>query len=96
MDNFNKTEEELNTASDLNKPKSDTAKIKTDEAFFEEAVKIVNRLMKQYDALLELSKKHHVANKDIDYMFSEIKKYNDSTKKAFKESDKDSGFTFKK
>lgn len=77
-----------------NKPNE--APMKTEEAFFDEAEKVVNRLLKQYDSLLELSKKHHAEDKDINYMFNAIKKYHDATKKTYKDSDKDNGFSFKK
>jgi hypothetical protein len=92
MDDTNKTNEVPNNERELQ------AKVqtKTEDAFFEEAEKVVNRLLKQYDTLLEVSKKYHAEDKDINYMFNAIKKHHDLTKKAFKDSDKDNGFTFKK
>lgn len=77
---------------DLNK----NSENKTEDKFFTDAEKIVNRILKQYDSLLELSKKHTVEDADVDYMFNEIKKYHDNTKKEFKSSDKGEGFTFKR
>jgi DNA-binding ferritin-like protein len=77
---------------DLNKDTS----VKTENKFFEDAEKVVNRLLKQYDSLLELSKKHKVNDEDVNYMFNEIKKYHENVKKEFKSSDKDDGFSFKR
>lgn len=101
MDNLNNPtstsmQPQAQATTQHNQEKEVAKKPKTDDAFFEEAEKIVNKLLKNYDALLELPKKYYADNKDVDYMFNAIKKHHDSTKKSFKESDKDNGFTFKK
>ena len=96
MEDLNK--EPINSVSsnaDLEKKEERKEEDLTDEKFLVEAEKVVNRIIQQYDKLLELSKKHHVEDKDANFMFNELKKVHDSTKKTFKEVDKTSGFSFK-
>ena len=76
-------------------PKVEKKKKETDEKFLLEAEKVANRIIQQYEKLLELSKKHNVEDKDANFMFNELKKVHDTTKKSFKEVDKSSGFSFK-
>lgn len=96
MEDLNK--DPMNSVSsntDLEKKEERKKENSTDEKFLTEAEKVVNRIIQQYDKLLELSKKHHVEDKDANFMFNELKKVHDSTKKTFKEVDKTSGFSFK-
>lgn len=96
MEDLNK--EPINSVSsntDLEKKEERKKEDSTDEKFLTEAEKVVNRIIQQYDKLLELSKKYHVEDKDANFMFNELKKVHDSTKKTFKEVDKTSGFSFK-
>ena len=86
MEDLNK--EPINSVSsnaDLEKKEERKKEDLTDEKFLVEAEKVVNRIIQQYDKLLELSKKHHVEDKDANFMFNELKKVHDSTKKTFKE-----------
>lgn len=92
MEDLNK--EPMNSVSN-NMEKKEKKENVTDEKFLIEAEKVVNRIIQQYDKLLDLSKKHHVEDKDANFMFNELKKVHDSTKKSFKEVDKTSGFSFK-
>tara|TARA_Y100000034_G_scaffold18845_1_gene20975 strand:+ start:1433 stop:1723 length:291 start_codon:yes stop_codon:yes gene_type:complete len=85
----------VSSNTDLEKKEERKKENSTDEKFLTEAEKVVNRIIQQYDKLLELSKKHHVEDKDANFMFNELKKVHDSTKKTFKEVDKTSGFSFK-
>lgn len=79
------------------RPKEETPKKEvSDEGFFIEAEKTVNRLIKQYEQLVEICNKHKVINDDINYMFAEIKKQHESSKRSCKFSDKGVGFSFKK
>lgn len=83
----------LNATS--NEPKVSKNKKETEEKFLTEAEKVVNRIIQQYEKLLELSKKYNVEEKDSNFMFNELKKVHDTTKKSFKDVDKGSGFSFK-
>tara|TARA_Y100000588_G_scaffold310178_1_gene335579 strand:+ start:27922 stop:28212 length:291 start_codon:yes stop_codon:yes gene_type:complete len=96
MEDLNKDSmSSLSPNNDLEKKEERKKENSTDEKFLTEAEKVVNRIIQQYDKLLELSKKHHVEDKDANFMFNELKKVHDSTKKTFKEVDKTSGFSFK-
>lgn len=94
MEDLNKEQTNL-VSSNTNLEKKEEKNNSTDEKFLEDAEKVVNRIIQQYDKLLELSKKYHVEDKEANFMFNELKKVHDSTKKAFKEVDKTSGFSFK-
>lgn len=94
MEDLNK-EQTNSVSSNTNLEKKEDKNKSTDPKFLSEAEKVVNRIIQQYEKLLELSKKHHVEEKDANFMFNELKKVHDSTKKTFKEVDKTSGFSFK-
>lgn len=94
MEDINK-EQTNSVSSNTNLEKKEDKNKLTDPKFLSEAEKVVNRIIQQYEKLLDLSKKHHVEEKDANFMFNELKKVHDSTKKTFKEVDKTSGFSFK-
>jgi DNA-binding ferritin-like protein len=87
--------EDLNIGS-TNKVVENNNNKETEEKFLIEAEKVVNRIVQQYEKLLELSKKHNIEEKDSNFMFNELKKVHDNTKKSFKDVDKTSGFSFKR
>lgn len=94
---FNSVNEEQNTPKDTGAEKKKRATGGAEEKFQKDAEKTVNRLIKDFNSLSELSIKHKGAytEEHIEQIFKAIRKKLENTRKSFRMQDEDDdSFTF--